>query len=240
MEEVKYNSMTPLYQQVYDSLTNKIKAGAYARGEKIPSENELCEIYKVSRVTVRIALKKLKEDGLVVMKQGKGTFVAQPVYFESRFAKGSFTKSCELIGAVPATTVISASMKKGDDEVCSILGVPADSDIICIERLRMTDGTPAIFEVDYFSDRHSYVLEADTENVSMHETIRKYTGQSIEKYVDTYEVRFADKMQAKWLKCPVNTPLLGVSQVVYTQQEQVLYYNEQYIRSEIYKYISVQ
>ena len=46
------------------------------------------------------------------------------------------------------------------------------------------------------------------------------------------------KKKAEWLLCPAHTALLGVSQIVYGENNKVLYYNEQYIRSDIYKYVT--
>ena len=58
-------------------LKNDITAGVYPPGERIPGEQALCAAYNVSRVTVRNALEEIVREGLLVRRQGKGTFVAQ-------------------------------------------------------------------------------------------------------------------------------------------------------------------
>ncbi|MEE1274075.1 MAG: GntR family transcriptional regulator [Olegusella sp.] len=68
-------SLTPLYQQVMEKIKRGIESGAYATGEKIPSEAELSEMYSVSRITVRRAVEELVEQGLLTKRQGKGTYV---------------------------------------------------------------------------------------------------------------------------------------------------------------------
>ena len=55
---------------------------------------------------------------------------------------------------------------------------------------------------------------------------------------DYFDVHFADKEEGEWLLCLAHTALLGVSQIVYGENNKVLYYNEQYIRSDIYKYVT--
>lgn len=60
---------------VVSQLKDKIITGAYKRGDQIPPEPALCEMFGVSRITVREALKKLNMMGLVEIKQGRGTFV---------------------------------------------------------------------------------------------------------------------------------------------------------------------
>ncbi len=64
------------YKQVINWLTEKIDTGKLSPGEKIPSENELCDTFGLSRQTVRHAISKLVEDGLVETRQGSGTFVS--------------------------------------------------------------------------------------------------------------------------------------------------------------------
>ena len=70
-------SQSPLYQQLMTRLKNDIVAGVYPAGGRIPSEQVLCDTYGVSRVTVRKAMLDLVQEGLLVRRQGKGTFVAE-------------------------------------------------------------------------------------------------------------------------------------------------------------------
>lgn len=62
---------------VVDRLLAMIVNGEYVTGSQLPTENELCELYGVSRITVRESLKKLQMTGVVDIQQGKGTFVKQ-------------------------------------------------------------------------------------------------------------------------------------------------------------------
>lgn len=60
---------------VVEQLKERIISGEYKSGDQLPPEGALCELFSVSRITVREALKKLNMMGLVEIKQGKGTFV---------------------------------------------------------------------------------------------------------------------------------------------------------------------
>jgi len=64
-----------LDSQVYRQLLDKIRFGTYALGQRLPSENELCEEHGVSRPVVRAALSKLRDSGLIISRQGAGSFV---------------------------------------------------------------------------------------------------------------------------------------------------------------------
>ncbi len=63
--------------QVFDQIKNSILSGEWNPGTKLPSENELTQLFSVSRVPIREALKMLKILGLIETKQGEGTFVRQ-------------------------------------------------------------------------------------------------------------------------------------------------------------------
>lgn len=69
---------TPLYIQVARALRDEIVSGAYMVGSLLPTEEELCKRFSVSRYTVREALRLLREDGLVSSRQGAGTIVIPP------------------------------------------------------------------------------------------------------------------------------------------------------------------
>src|SRR5215813_9388676 len=68
----------PLYLQVVRALKDEIVSGVYPIGSQLPTEEELCERFSVSRYTVREALRRLREDSLVSSRQGAGTTVVPP------------------------------------------------------------------------------------------------------------------------------------------------------------------
>ena len=70
--------MTPLYVQLMDEVEKDIREGKYKPGDKIMTEAEMAKFYGVSLITVRKAIGSLMEKGLVVRRQGKGTFVTKP------------------------------------------------------------------------------------------------------------------------------------------------------------------
>ena len=65
----------PLYYQLESLLRDRINSGAFAPGDRIPTENDLIREYNLSRITVRLALQALVDEGLIERKQGSGTYV---------------------------------------------------------------------------------------------------------------------------------------------------------------------
>ncbi|MBU5440690.1 FadR/GntR family transcriptional regulator [Paenibacillus sp. MSJ-34] len=65
-----------IVDDVYEQMKEKIVNGVWQAGDKIPSENELCSMFNVSRVSVRSAVQKLRDMGLISTRHGKGSFVS--------------------------------------------------------------------------------------------------------------------------------------------------------------------
>ncbi|MCX7711236.1 MAG: GntR family transcriptional regulator [Clostridia bacterium] len=72
----KYSNI-PLYSQLKNLILEKIESGDYPENSKIPSEEEMCEAYNISRPTVRQAITELTNNGYLYKEKGKGTFVAK-------------------------------------------------------------------------------------------------------------------------------------------------------------------
>ena len=72
-------SGVPYYRQVVDQISDMIRAGTLSPGARIPSVRELCQQLRVSLITVRRAYADLEMAGLVIRRQGQGTFVAESV-----------------------------------------------------------------------------------------------------------------------------------------------------------------
>jgi GntR family transcriptional regulator len=73
------NLRSPRYAQVYAALRDWILQGVYTPSERLPSESELCDLFKVSRITVRSAIEMLEKERMVQRVQGRGTFVSSHI-----------------------------------------------------------------------------------------------------------------------------------------------------------------
>src|SRR3990172_6062624 len=75
MELIDRENHEKLYLQLYAILRKKIESGEWPIGHQIPTEEELCTMFNVSRATVRTAVLELVRQGYLMRQQGKGTFV---------------------------------------------------------------------------------------------------------------------------------------------------------------------
>lgn len=66
---------TLLWEQVAADLRRDIRSGELGPGARLPSEQELVDMYRVARGTIRSAVRALRDEGLIVVRMGKGAFV---------------------------------------------------------------------------------------------------------------------------------------------------------------------
>ena len=98
-------SRVPLYFQIAKMLRDEISSGKFPPGERLPSENQLSEMYGVSRVTIRQALKLLEENYSIYRVHGVGTFVS-PYIMKGMSGFIGFTEKTGLLGLEVSSKVL--------------------------------------------------------------------------------------------------------------------------------------
>ena len=174
-------SLTPLYQQVMDHIRDDIHQGTYAEGDRIPSEAELSEIYGVSRITVRRAVKELSDDGYLTKRQGKGTFVSRPKLMRKLHQDSStqsFTDTCRESGREPGARLLGRELTEAWTEEREFLGLEEGARLIHVRRLRTVDGIPIMLENNFFpAEGFGFLLDEDLEDVSIFDVVEQRTGR---------------------------------------------------------------
>lgn len=118
--------MQKKYERIVSWVQTEIENGALSRGDKLPSENELMERFRVSRQTVRRAMEELTEKGIVEGRRGSGTYVTVNT---RRYAAGKEIRIAVMLTYVD--TYIFPSIIKGIESVLSSEG--------CTLQIAMTD-----------------------------------------------------------------------------------------------------
>src|SRR4051812_47880928 len=137
----------PFYRQLADDLRARIADGDFRVGEAIPSEAQLSDRYRTSRITVRHALALLEDEGLVHRQQGSGSFI-RPRHFAVGPRKlTSFSEEVRDRGASHSSRLLSI------DVVAATEDLPLDLDesgaAVRVERVRMADGRPIAYQVSH-------------------------------------------------------------------------------------------
>lgn len=166
------NTFEPLYYQIREHIREKINNREYLPNSMIPSEAELCEIYGVSRVTVRRAVLDLVQEGLLTRGKGKGTFVAEDYGMTTVNGVQSFTQELLGLNMRPSAKLLSCKIHKADPFLCSKLKLGAEEDVITISRLRLTNNEPCMVEVMNFPYKLVPGLEKEDLNQSIYRLLK--------------------------------------------------------------------
>ena len=142
MRSVDRRRAEPLYLQMEVALRERILSGDWPPGAKIPTEEQLCRDYGVSRITVRQAVRTLVEDGYLERTRGRGTFVREPALTAGIRGLRSFSQDMKELGLDPGARVLSVSVVRAGDVVSERLGIEIDARVVRIRRLRTGDGKP--------------------------------------------------------------------------------------------------
>lgn len=207
------NSIVPLYQQLKELIVSEIKNGNWKPNEKIMTEVEMAETFNISRITIRNAISELVEEGYLIKKQGKGTFVAPVKVTEHFQSSSSFTLNCIIHGLVPDSKILKKEVLPASQRDVNELFVSPNDSIVFIERLRYANNEPVLLEQIFLPIQYRALLNEDLEHCSLYEVFEKLFGislmeQGIEHYHKTAEFTSATKAEASALSIKNGTPLI--------------------------------
>lgn len=229
----------PLYFQIESDLREKIVSGEYQPGDLIPSERELVENYKVSRLTVREAIKRLVAQGIVKKIQGKGTYVTE---YSPDYLVGPLNIISEvflLSKYTIETKVLSSKKMKPDKEICEKLQLEEceNNDIFYLERVRYANGTPYAYVKCYLP--YSYVENIETfdfTQATLYRTMEDYFRLELYEAYDVIEATTVNKRCANLLDLKPGAPVLLNQRTAYLQNGTIIEFEKLIQRSDIFKY----
>ena len=173
------DSPVAVYQQVADVLTDQVSR--LEPGSRIPTEESLMDQYGISRTTVRKAIEKLVTKGLLVRRQGKGTFVMaqRPVRMLNRLAP--FMETFTAAGMKTVKGLIEYKWMEKDKTVPAKL-VSDDNLVLVIRRSYSSAGWPyAIAEIFIPSHIGRHISLADAEKNSIYQVIQDRTLKLLQR-----------------------------------------------------------
>lgn len=161
------------FVSIVDFAKRKINAGAWRAGQRVPSENELSDRFKVSRMTARRALDQLALDGLIVRRRGSGSFIANNSVRSSflvirniadEIAESGRSYSCRVLRhcAIAATRHVAAELElnAGDEVYHSVIVHLADGAPVQLEyRYVRRDSAPGYLAADLNIETPNHYLQ---------------------------------------------------------------------------------
>ncbi len=236
MSELQSGS-TPLYQQLATKLRKQIAAGDFRPGDRLPSEDALCDEYGVSRITVRAALDQLVDAGLLWRKRGKGTFVSNRQVDHELIHLTDFVEDMAASGLQPSSSVTFWGEETVNQEIAGILGISSTMPVVRLDRLRIADGTPIAFDVTYLPLRYGRLLDKDRlETETIYHQLENQYGIPVVSGTFVIEASTADRDLAGQLQIDQGSPLLVINRTSYTESRDPIYFQIRSYRADRVRY----
>ncbi|MBI1422673.1 MAG: UTRA domain-containing protein [Gammaproteobacteria bacterium] len=230
-------SPQPLYLQLKEVLRGYILDGTYAPHSKLPSENELIKQYKVSRITVRQALRDLQKEGLIFSIQGKGSFVTKPKAVQDLTRLQGFGEAMSRHGMETYSKVVSIKRLPADKFVAAALNLDKGQDVFEYKRIRYLNRSPVSLDISYFDvsigDR---LQKEDLVTRDIFEILENNFGLALESADLTIEATIADDEKAQLLKVEPNSPLLRLERLTFSRGHVPVDFEYLYYIGDFYKY----
>lgn len=208
----------PLYHQLEVLLRGRILSGEWPPGTRIPTERELCETYKVSRVTARQAMKNLVDGGFLSRKPGRGTFVRAPLLTAGERGLRSFSEDMRDLSLRPGSRLLSLSIEPADAGALERLDLATGSDVVKIKRLRTGDGHAIGVQLTRLPAARFGDLSTDElADGSLYDLLETRYGVHIVEAHEKFWVTKVSSEDAAVLSVAVGDPAFRVERVAYDE-----------------------
>jgi GntR family transcriptional regulator len=233
-------SPTPYYEQLVAVLEERIASGELAVGQRLPSENELCTEFGLSRATVRQALQVLESRGGAQRVPGRGVFVSESSEPENGWiiqGREGFLENAIRNGNRAVTTRV---LRHGRVELpafaARLLDVPDGASGYELVRVRTIDGTPALYSINRSPERLVPVITEAADVLdgtgSLTEAVER-AGYALGGAQRTIRADAAGGEIADALEVPTGSPLLRIRSTSWTPEGVRFDIYETWVRSEV-------
>lgn len=205
----------PAYKRVYNSIREQITGKKYDVGAILPPEPELEKEFGVSRTTVRRAVEFLVRDGFLSVRQGFGTQVISRKAVQNLNKFSSISESLAKGGRKIGLRSCFIEKIGASEEIATLLGVPTHTPLICIHRIKTSDGKPITLTKNYILEQLVPGLDMQMPIHHLYEYLKDhhnivYTGSR-----DTISACNASFEQAQLLEIQPRDALISVRRVCY-------------------------
>lgn len=235
----RLTAAVPLYNQIAESLLDQIESGKLAPGSRLPPERELSEMLGVNRMTLRQALHLLQTQGLLIRRQGNGTFVADPKIERQAGRLISFTRGMERRGLKPGARVISFQERPVEASIAVHLKLPILAPVYDIHRLRLINTEPVLLERYTIPvERFPNLEQHDLVNRSMYEILETEYGISVSHARQSLEPAAALEYEAELLGIQPGAPLMLERRISFDKSYQPVEYGRDLYRGDRFRFVT--
>jgi GntR family transcriptional regulator len=223
------------HRRVEQFIRDRISSGELKPGDPIPPECRLAEQFRLSRMTVRLALARLVHDGLITRHRGRGSFVAEPRLEHTKMFL-SFEEEMRARGAKPGIKLLAMRTEPAEGKVAENLGLTGGTPVSVLERLRLVDGQVVGYEIRYLPQPIGAALTQDEiENQPLVPAVRRILGKPRTKLALRVTASDARKREAKLLETKIGAPVLVREHTWYYDPEGPMQYGKSIFRGDRYQ-----
>jgi GntR family transcriptional regulator len=227
-------STLPLYQQLQRRLRLAIENRVLGPDDALPPERDLAEELDVSRITVRKAIDGLVEEGLLIRKQGSGTFVTNRV--EKNFAKlTSFSEDMRARGRRPRSVWLNRADGAVTPEESLTLRSSPGTPVYRFSRIRYADDAPMALE--YATVLADCLPSVESVETSLYEALER-TGNRPVRALQRLRAVLLTAEQAKLLKAQERDAGLLVERVGFLKDGRAVEFSQSFYRGDIYDFVA--
>jgi GntR family transcriptional regulator len=225
---------TPLYAQLASYIKIQIQASVFKPGDQMITENELCDILKVSRTTIRQCMNRLVDEGLLVRSRGKGSFIADQKLRRSINYMYNFTENIRNAGAVPSSIVLEKAIRPADQIVREKLRLPEGADqVFFLARLRCANDEPVVYEKTYIPYYFCEGIERfDFSNTSLYQILNSHYSLVLSRAVEMIEAIILTGDIEKKLTCKGRMPGFSIQRTSYLESGYIFEYTTSVTRAD--------
>lgn len=232
---IQRNISTPLWLQLKHALRDMITFDVRP-GDKIPTEAQICEAYSLSRVTVRLAITALVDEGLLERRQGRGTYVSTSRLAEPLSEKKHFLLSGFDAALLSDISVYSAETVQAPEWIGSKLDLPLHAAVFKIRKVLSARGEVVAFRTSYVPTK----IAPDLLNVDLQEplvtTLETRFGLKLKSADETIEFIVADDFRSQILRVAINHPLILVEHVLKAESGLVVACSRTYYKADRFRF----
>ncbi len=224
-------SPIPLYYQLADILSEKIRAGEYPTGSRIPSENRLAEAYGIGRPTVRQAVDLLIRRRMLLRRRGSGTYVQPQAEEVDLFSLAGTTSAFHKKGISVVTRILEpmGMITAGEDPENPFAGGNA----YFFSRLSIAEDIPVLIEDLYFHpDLFRGIDAVDLKGRSVSQIVDELFHMRPVGGRQNFRIGYVNGKRAGHLAAAKTAPLLIVRRFLHFPQADNAIYSELYCRTD--------
>jgi GntR family transcriptional regulator len=227
-------SSQPLYQQLQRALRQAIETRILSPDDALPPERDLATDFAVSRITVRKAIDGLVNEGMLVRRQGSGTFVCTRV--EKNFSKlTSFSEDMRARGRNPRSVWLRRSSGTVTPEESLTLRSSPGTPVYRFHRIRFADEAP--MSIEYATVLASCLPSLDSVESSLYEALERAGNRPVRALQRLRAVLFTAE-QAELLQAKEKDAGLLVERLGFLKDGSAVEFTQSYYRGDIYDFVA--